>query len=311
MIDLKLLIQNGVHFGHQKSKWCPKMQPYIWGFKNNVHLIDVSKTAYQLEKAAKFLKDLASQGKPILWVGTKKSAQDIIKKIATELKAPYVTCRWIGGTFSNYRQVRKSVANLLHFEDVIAKSDQYNYNKKELNVIQKKIDRLEKSVGGIRNLTWPIGAVVVVDVKKEGVCIKEAATMGIPVVALVDTNSDPSGIDYVIPANDDAPRSVGVLLDYLANAVKSGKEAIADAKLAAKAALVEIDEETSEVIDLSDDEDDSVVKSKAADAKVAKKPKVAVKSTAKDKSSDEDDLEVRPKAKPKSKTKSDGSENKK
>lgn len=222
MIDIKKLIQAGVHFGHQRSRWCPKMRPFIWGQKNDVHLIDVTKTQYQLERAAKFLEEMAAAGRPILWVGTKKAAQDTIFSHARKLEYPYVTHRWIGGTLTNYSQVKKSVTKLLHFEDVLSKSEQFMYTKKELNKFEKLSDRLQKNVGGIRYLTWPLGAIVIVDIKKEHAALKEALVAGIPVVALVDTNSDPSGIEYVIPANDDAPRSIALLVDYLAEAAQRG-----------------------------------------------------------------------------------------
>lgn len=225
-VDFKELVKAGVHFGHQTSRWCPKMAPYIWGYKNNVHLIDVSKTAHQLEKAAQFLEGIAAEGKNILWVGTKKSAQAIVQAMATKLDMPFVNHRWVGGTLSNRPQVRKSVTKLLHFQDVLSKSDQFPlYTKKEFNVIQKAAQRLEKNVGGIKNLHWPLGALVVVDVTKERSAIKEAAAVGVPVVALVDTNGDPSLVNYVIPANDDAPRAIKVVLDFLAEAVEKGKAA--------------------------------------------------------------------------------------
>lgn len=278
MIDLKLLIKNGVHFGHQKSKWSPKMKPYIWGHKSNIHLIDVSLTAYQLEKAAKFLESVAAERKPILWVGTKKAAQDIVYRIANELNCPYVIHRWVGGTFSNYRQVRKSVAKLLHYEDILSKSEQYNYSKKELNEMQKRIERLKKSIGGIRSLTWPIGAVVVVDIKKENVCVREASTMGIPVVALVDTNSDPSDVDYVIPANDDAPRSINILLTYLGEAVKRGQEVAAT-----KPKEVEEVDVFESVFEEVEPEEEEIKKKKDRDVqdKVLKKVKSVPKRTLK------------------------------
>ncbi len=224
MIDKKKLIEAGVQFGHQKSKWCPKMKPYIWGFKNNVHLIDVSKTAVLLEKATKFLESIVASGKTILLVGTKKAAQNAIHDIAKELNLPYVNNRWIGGTFSNFRQVKKSVANYLHYKDILEKSSDFNYTKKELNLIQKKLERLEKNVGGIVKLNWPIGAVLVVDAKKEEVCIKEAIMVSIPIVSIVDTNSNPTNIDYVIPANDDSPKSINLLLNYIAQGIKAGQE---------------------------------------------------------------------------------------
>ncbi|MBA3954506.1 30S ribosomal protein S2 [Candidatus Dependentiae bacterium] len=257
MIDLRLLIKSGVHFGHQKSKRNPKMDPYIWGYKNNIHLIDVSKTAFQMEKAAKFLESIVSEGKSILWVGTKKAAQEIIRTTAQELNLPYVVNRWVGGTCTNYRQIRKAVANMLHDKDVIAKADELShYTKKELSTIQKRSDRLEKNVGGIVNLAWPIGALVVIDVKKEHVCIKEALSMGIPVVALVDTNSDPSDIDFVIPANDDAPRSIEVVVNYLAESVKRGQESVAT-KPQETNALEGFENVLDSVLTLEEDEEES------------------------------------------------------
>jgi small subunit ribosomal protein S2 len=228
MIDFRTLVKAGVHFGHQKTRWCPKMAPYIWGFKNNTHLIDVSKTATQLEKAAQFLKGIAAEGKQILWVGTKKAAQDSIFATASSLNQPYVHHRWIGGSLSNNSQVRKSVTKLLHHEDIIAKAEKFpHYTKKEFAIFQKMVDRLHKNVGGIRHLTWPIGAIVIVDVIKEQSALKEAVRMGIPVVAMVDTNGDPSLVNYVIPANDDAPRSVKLVIDYLGQAVREGQESAA------------------------------------------------------------------------------------
>lgn len=217
------LIKSGIHWGHQKSRRNPKMDPYIWGSKNNVSLIDVSKTAYQLEKAAKFLEAIASEGKQILWVGTKKPAQEIIQATALSLNMPYVTHRWIGGALSNFSQVTKSRTKLMHFEDVLERSEKFPfYTKKELNVIQKAVDRLEKNVGGIRSLRWPIGAIVIIDIIKERSALKEAACMGVPVVALVDTNADPSLVDYVIPGNDDAPRAIKVVVEYLGKAATNG-----------------------------------------------------------------------------------------
>lgn len=224
-IDLKELIEAGVHFGHQTTRWCPKMAPYIWGHRSNVHLIDVSKTALQLEKAAQFLHDMAANGKPILLIGTKKAAADIIKDAAVKLSLPYVNHRWIGGTLSNYTQVKKSVTKLLHFEDVLAKAEKFpHYTKKELTVFSKMLERLNKNVGGIRSLTWPVGALVIIDVRKEQSALREAAAMGVPVVAFVDTNNDPSSVDFVIPANDDAPKAIKILVDHLVDAIAQGQE---------------------------------------------------------------------------------------
>lgn len=219
----KKLIEAGVHFGHQASRWSPKMEQYIWGTKNKIHLIDVSQTAYQLERSAAFLKDVALKGQQVLWVGTKKSAQSVVREIALKLDMPYVDHRWVGGTLSNFSQVKKSVTRLLHDEDIVAKFEKYPfYTKKELSVIKKRVDRSRKVVGGITNLSWPIGAIVLIDVTKEESALKEASTMGIPVVSLVDTNSDPSLVDFVIPSNDDSEKSIRCIIEFLANAVQEG-----------------------------------------------------------------------------------------
>lgn len=230
MVDFRDLVKAGVHFGHQTARWNPRMAPYIWGHRKGIHLIDVSKTAHYLEQAAKFLESVASEGKQILWVGTKKPAQKIIDELAPKLKMPYVNHRWIGGTLTNFPQVKKSVTKLLHFEDVLARSDQFAYTKKELLNFQKIVDRLNDNVGGIRNLKWPIGAIVIVDVKKERTALREAHAAGVPVVALVDTNCDPSMVDYIIPGNDDSPKAISIVINYLGEVVRQGLKKAVDSK---------------------------------------------------------------------------------
>jgi small subunit ribosomal protein S2 len=229
MRDLKELfgelVKAGVHFGHQKSRWCPKMKPYIWGYKNGVHLINVALTADHLRKAEKFLESISAEGKPVLWVGTKKAASKSISEIGSRLNQPFVNHRWLGGTLLNWSQVKKSLTRLLHYEDVLAKSEANPfYTKKELNLYKKTADKLEKTVGGIRKLLFPVGAIVIVDVSKEQSAVKEAVLMGVPVIGIVDTNSDPSDIDFVIPANDDSPQSIDLILNELASSVERGKE---------------------------------------------------------------------------------------
>ncbi|PKN03761.1 30S ribosomal protein S2 [Candidatus Dependentiae bacterium HGW-Dependentiae-1] len=285
MIDFRKLVEAGVHFGHQRSRKCPKMDPYVWGIKNDTLLIDVSKTAHCLEKAATFLEDVAAQGKAILWVGTKKSAQDIVFSAAAGLKMPYVSHRWIGGTLSNFGQVKKSITKMLHLEDVVTKSELHpHYTKKEINLFQKKIARLQKNVGGIRGLSWPIGALVLVDVTKERSALKEAVAMGVPVVALVDTNSDPSLVDYVIPANDDAPRSIKLLINYLVEAVVRGKgRAGVEKAAAAQAQEVERASLREDVLALAQEEDtDAEGAGKSKTARKEEKVKEAVKRSKKD-----------------------------
>jgi len=247
------LVKAGVHFGHQKSRWCPKMKPYIWGCsENKVHLINVSQTAHQLEKAEKFLESIAAEGKTVLWVGTKKAASEPIFRTATKLNMPFVNHRWLGGTLLNFSQVKKSLTRLLHYEDILAKAEANPfYTKKELNLFKKTVEKLEKTVGGIRKLILPVGAVVIVDVNKEFSAVKEASSMGVPVIGLVDTNSDPSLVDFVIPANDDSPQSISRILHYLEEAVMRGKEAavkkIKESGLDQAAASKQTNERSSEV----------------------------------------------------------------
>lgn len=234
MISLRQLVEAGVQFGHVVSKRSPRMDEYIWGVRNRVHLIDVSKTALQLEKAGQYLEKVASQGKQILWVGTKKIAQDPVRQAATESGMPYVDHRWVGGTLSNHAQVKKSLTKLLRYEEILANPERYPYyTKKELNVISKTAGRLEKLIGGIRGLKWPVGAIVLVDIGRAASALKEAVGAGVPIVALVDTDCDPSLVDWVIPANDDAPASVNLLINYLGQFVKRGADiAAADRKKA-------------------------------------------------------------------------------
>ncbi len=225
MIDFRQLIDAGLHFGHQKSRWCPKMKPFIWGHRGGIHLIDVSKTAHALEKTAAFLESIVARGEMVLWVGTKKSAKEVVGQVGRELNMPYVNYRWVGGTITNFHQVKKAVTKLMHYEDVLAKaakSENVMYTKKELGRFEKLAQRLERSVGGLKELRMPIGAVVLLDVKKEQTALQEANVAGIPVIALVDTNADPSGIDFVIPGNDDSTKGVKCVLGFLQAAVQRG-----------------------------------------------------------------------------------------
>jgi len=240
MSELKKLVEAGVHFGHKTSRWHPKMNAYIWGTRNHTHLIDIAKTSFLLKRAKAFLKDVATTDKPILLVGTKKAAQSIIKKMSAELNLPYVSHRWIGGTLSNFEQVRKAVTRLLHLRDVVEKSIT-KYSKKEQSMITKELERLEKNCGGIIDMKSLPSALVIVDARKERSAIKEAIGMNIPVISMVDTNTDPTGISYIIPSNDDSPKSIECILSSLAESIKEGaliaaKEKEEKAALAAKAA---------------------------------------------------------------------------
>ncbi len=221
--NIKDMLGAGVHFGHKTSRWSPKMRPYVWGSNNKVHLIDVSKTAFLLGHAGDFLKRTAMQGGLFLWVGTKRPAQDVMKKAAESLNMPYVVNRWVGGTLSNYNQVKKAVTRLLHLRDVLDKPSAH-YKKKEMVMIQKEVARLEKNVGGIIELQYPPAAVIVVDAKREYSAVKEASLLGVPIIGLVDTNTDPDGVNYVIPGNDDSPKSIAYIVNYLETCAREGRE---------------------------------------------------------------------------------------
>lgn len=304
MIDFKELVKAGVHFGHQTSRWLPKMAPYIWGSRNNIHLIDVSKTAQHLERAAQFLQEVAAGGKQVLWVGTKKPARAVVQEVATKLDMPYVNHRWIGGTLSNFAQVKKSVTRLLHYEDVLEKAEKYpHYTKKELSKVKKNVERMKNVIGGIKKLTWPVGAIVLVDVNKEQSALQEAVKVGLPVVALVDTNADPSLVDYVIPANDDAPHSIAILLEYLGAAAEKGKQAALSKKTEKVKPVEEIQEEVvvkEAVVLVADEDEDEVGDTKETKREIkSKRVRATVKSVKQEeKKEDRDtDSKVKPRIK--------------
>lgn len=253
MINFRQLIDVGLHFGHQKSRWCPKMEPYIWGHRGGIHLIDISKTAHAMQKTSTFLEAVVARGETVLWVGTKKPAKEAIVQVGAATGMPYVDYRWVGGTITNHAQVKKAVTKLLHYDDIVAKSAQENsmYTKKEVVRIQKLADRLRRTFGGLINLHMPIGAVVIVDVRKEQTALLEAVAAHIPVVALVDTNADPSGIQFVIPGNDDSAKGISFVLDFLKEGVLRGIAQRSDAAVkkakelaeqrAAKGAVTKVD----------------------------------------------------------------------
>ncbi|MGD1997842.1 MAG: 30S ribosomal protein S2 [Candidatus Dependentiae bacterium] len=291
MISFKELVEAGVHFGHHTSKWHPKMRPYLWGTRSKVHLINVAKTAFLLNRAEKFLTDAAAQGKPVLWVGTKRPAQKAVREAANKLNMPYVTHRWIGGTLSNFDQVRKAFVRLMHMRDAKDKSLD-TYSKKEQSMFMKEMERLEKNFGGIIDLKQLPAAIVVVDAKRESSAIKEALVMGIPVISIVDTNTDPTGITFVIPSNDDSPKAIDLLVNRLADATAAGVEKAAVAAEAAKKAAAEEKEAALKAKEAAKkeakpkaaakaDKVEAKPAAKAADKAVAKEEKVAAKPAAK------------------------------
>jgi small subunit ribosomal protein S2 len=223
-VDIKALLEAGVHFGHKTSRWHPKMAPYIHSKRQDSHVIDLTKTVEGLDKALPFLTSVAASGKSILFVATKKQTKDAVRETAEALKQPYVTERWLGGVLTNVATVTQQIKKLKDLESrMIAGDLEKRYSKLEVQRFQEEIDELNKKYGGIKDLNGKPGALFVIDAIGDLNAIKEAKVIGVPVVALVDTNADPSLIDYVIPANDDAIKGVKLLLTYVAAAIEEGK----------------------------------------------------------------------------------------
>jgi small subunit ribosomal protein S2 len=222
-VDIKALLEAGVHFGHKTSRWHPKMAPYIHSKRQDSHIIDLTKTVEGLDKALPFLTKVAASGKQVLFVGTKKQAKDIVRVAAEKANQPYVTERWVGGMLTNVDTVTQQIKKLKDLEKRMATGDlEKRYNKLEVQRFQEEIDELNVKYGGIKDLNGKPGAIVVIDVNTDANAVKEAKTLGVPVVGLVDTNANPSDIDYVVPGNDDAIKGVQLLLDYFTAAVAEG-----------------------------------------------------------------------------------------
>lgn len=222
-VDIKALLEAGVHFGHKTSRWHPKMAPYIHSKRQDSHIIDLTKTVEGLDAALPFLTKVAASGKQVLFVGTKKQAKDIVKAAAEQANQPYVTERWIGGMLTNVSTVTQQIKKLKDLERRMASGDlEKRYNKLEVQRFQEEIDDLNTKYGGIKDLNGRPGAVIVTDILTDVNAVKEAKTLGIPVVGIVDTNANPDAIDYVVPGNDDAIKGLQLLLDYFAQAVAEG-----------------------------------------------------------------------------------------
>ena len=234
-VDIKALLEAGVHFGHKTSRWSPKMAPYIHSKRQDSHIIDLTKTVAGLEVALPFLTKVAASGKQILFVGTKKQAKDIVKLAAESINQPYVTERWVGGMLTNVATMGQQIKKLKDLEKRMATGDlEKRYNKLEVQRFQEEIDELNLKYSGIKDLNGKPGAVVVLDTITEANAIKEAKTLGVPVVAVVDTNADPTLIDYVVPGNDDAIKGLQLLLDYFVAAVAEGAGTVKQADVVVK-----------------------------------------------------------------------------
>lgn len=221
--DIKALFEAGVHFGHKTSRWHPKMAPYIHSKRQDSHIIDLAKTVEALDTALPFLTSVATNGKKVLFVGTKKQAKDIVRAAAESANQPFVTERWIGGMLTNVATITSQLKKLRDLEKRMASGElEKRYNKLEVQRFQEEIDELTRKYGGIKDLSGKPGALFVADIIADVNAVREARTLGIPVVAIVDTNANPDDVDYVIPANDDAIKSLQLLLDYAVAAVQEG-----------------------------------------------------------------------------------------
>ena len=242
VVSMKQLLEAGVHFGHQTRRWNPKMAPYIFTERNGIYIIDLQKTVRKLEEAYMFVRDLSASGQTVLFVGTKKQAQDSIREEATRAGAHYVNARWLGGMLTNFRTIRGRVGRLKQLRAMEEDGTFDLLPKKEVIKLNHEIEKLEKFLGGIKEMDKIPGALFVVDPRKEKIAVAEARKLGIPVVAIVDTNCDPDDVDYVIPGNDDAIRAVKLIAATMANAIiegRQGEENAAEEAAAEEEAAVE------------------------------------------------------------------------
>ncbi|MDO4923256.1 MAG: 30S ribosomal protein S2 [Peptococcaceae bacterium] len=228
VVSMKQLLEAGVHFGHQTRRWNPKMAPYIFAERNQIYIIDLSKTVKLINEAYDFVKEVVAEGKPVLFVGTKKQAQESIKEEAIRAGEYFVNERWLGGMLTNYKTIETRIKRLFELEKMEENGTLELLTKKEKALLLGEKDKLERFLGGIKNMPELPGAIFVVDPKKEKIAVHEARKLGIPVVGIVDTNCDPDEIDYVIPGNDDAIRAVKLLTSVIADAVVEAKQGAAN-----------------------------------------------------------------------------------
>ncbi len=222
VVTMKELLEAGVHFGHQTKRWNPKMKPYIFGSRNGIHIIDLQKTVELFDVAYDFVVKTVADGNSILFVGTKKQAKDSIVEEAERCGMFYVAHRWLGGTLTNFQTIKKSIEKLRQLEAMKREGAFSKYPKKEAMKLEKKLQKLERNLGGIKNMDELPGAVFIVDTKKEHIAVREARKLGIPIVAIADTNCDPDEIDYPIPGNDDAIRAIRLFCSKIADACIEG-----------------------------------------------------------------------------------------
>jgi small subunit ribosomal protein S2 len=229
---MKQLLEAGVHFGHQTRRWNPKMKPYIFGARNGIHIIDLQKTVRLFKQAYEFIFDVAANGGEVLFVGTKKQAQESIMEEATRAGMPYVNHRWLGGMLTNYHTIKQSITKLKKLEAMFEDGSIERFPKKELLRMEKLRQKLDTDLGGIKEMNGIPEAIFIVDSRYEEIAVAEAKKLRIPIVAIVDTNCDPDGIDYIIPGNDDAIRAIRLISSLMATAVIKGREKFEESKQA-------------------------------------------------------------------------------
>ncbi|MCI5800589.1 MAG: 30S ribosomal protein S2 [Oscillospiraceae bacterium] len=239
VISMKQLLEAGVHFGHQTRRWNPKMAPYIFTERNGIYIIDLQKTVKKLEEAYMFVRDLSANGETVLFVGTKKQAAESVKEEATRAGMYYVNARWLGGMLTNFKTIQRRIARLNQLRKMEEDGTFERLPKKEVIKLNLEIEKLEKFMGGIKEMKKLPGALFIVDPRKEKIAVAEAKKLGIPIIAIVDTNCDPDEIDYVIPGNDDAIRAVKLISQTMADAVIEGRQGSEEAPAEQEAPVAE------------------------------------------------------------------------
>lgn len=255
VVAMKQLLEAGVHFGHQTRRWDPKMAEYIFQARNGIHIIDLQKTSKKLDEAYSFVKEQAEEGKTVLFVGTKKQAQECMKEAALKCGMFYVDQRWLGGMLTNFGTIQKRIQRLKDLETMAEDGTFDILPKKEVILLKKEMEKLERNLGGIKDMNELPGVIFLVDPKKERIAILEAKKLGIPVVGLVDTNCNPEELDYAIPGNDDAIRAVKLIADVMANAVIEGKQGESfEAEMEEQEVITEEPESIEEVVEAASEE---------------------------------------------------------
>ena len=272
VISMKQLLEAGVHFGHQTKKWNPKMKKYIFTARNDIHIINLEDTSNLIDEAYNFVRDIVASGKSVLFVGTKKQAQDAVKEEAERCGMFYVNTRWLGGTLTNFKTIRTRIDRLNKLNQMEKVGEFSLLPKKEVAILKAERDKLEKTLGGIKDMREFPGVIFVVDPTKEHICVREAVSLNIPMVGLVDTNCDPTGIDYVIPGNDDAIRSVKLIASAIADAVIEAREGVSLKDKSSdddeKIDLKEVLEQVKPTKEMAEDEEEKPMKKKKSSKRV-------------------------------------------